>query len=123
MGKAIPDAEYDEFADDLIATGNQMVACSAQPTTYAEAEATFMLAAVALGAGDYTKQAGDVDGRQLLVASKTGTVTNGGTAINIAIIDTINSALKRITTCTPIVLSAGTGIVFPSWKIKLRAPI
>ena len=47
MAKAAPDAFMDA-AFDWVDQSDKMVVCSAQPTTYAEANATFALADVAM---------------------------------------------------------------------------
>jgi hypothetical protein len=122
MGKAIPDADLDLEADDLIAHGNSMVVCSGQPANYAGVAAV-TLATVALAGGDYTKAAGAVDGRKVTVAAKSGLVPSGGTATHIVIVDTVNTVLKRVTTCTSLVLTAGVPINIPAWSITFRAPI
>jgi hypothetical protein len=57
MAKATPDAVLDQMLDE-IATATRMIACSAQPTTYTEANATFALADVTMAGGDFTKANG-----------------------------------------------------------------
>lgn len=123
MAKAIPDAELDLLADDLIANGDEMVACSDQPATYEEAHSTLMLASVALAGGDYTKAPGGTDGRKVTVAAKEGvSVTNPGTATHVAIVDTVAEVLKAVTTCNSQALAAGGTVDFPAWTITLRDP-
>ena len=51
MAKATPDAVLDKILDE-IATATSMVACSAQPTTYAEATSTYALADVVMAGRD-----------------------------------------------------------------------
>lgn len=54
MGKAMNDAGADAALDYWTAADKQ-VACSAQPTTYAEANATYALSDVAMAVGDFSK--------------------------------------------------------------------
>jgi hypothetical protein len=101
-----------------------MVACSAQPTTYTEANATFALADVAMTPDtDYTKAAGDVSGRKVTVAAKSGVnVDTSGTATHIALIRTADTTLRFVTTCTSQALTAGNTCNFPAWDIETGAP-
>lgn len=99
---------------------NKIVACSAEPTTYAEANATYFLAGVTLAGTDFTLANGDGAGntpRKATVASKSGTVT----ATHVALIDTVNSVLLEVTTCTSQALTASND-TFPTWKIEIGAP-
>lgn len=125
MGKSVNDLVLDAAHDYVISNGNKQVACSAEPTTYAEATSTYMLAEVALASGDYTKAAGagTPAGRKCTVAAKNGvTITNSGTATHIAIVDTVNSALLRVTTCTSLSLTAGQTVNFGSWSFDIDGP-
>jgi hypothetical protein len=103
-----------------------MVACSAEPTTYAEGNATFALADVAMAGGDYTIAAGDGGGnasRKVTVGAKAGVnVDTTGTATHVAILDTVNSLLLFVTTCTSQALVSGNTVNFPAWDIEVAAP-
>jgi hypothetical protein len=123
MAKSVNTAVLDLALNDVKTNGNKMVVCSAQPTTYAEANATYMLANVAMAAGDYTLAAGDVSGRKVTTGAKTGiAITNSGTATHVAIIDTVNSILKLVTTCTSQALSVGGTVDVPAWKWEINNP-
>lgn len=123
MAKSVNAAVLDLALNDIKNNGNKMVVCSAQPTTYTEANATFMLANVAMAGTDYTLAAGDTSGRKVTTASKTGiTITNSGTATHVAIIDTVNAALKLVTTCTSQALSTGGTVDIPAWKWEINNP-
>ena len=54
MAKAAPDIVMDG-ALDVIASATKQVACSAQPTTYTEANATYALADIVIDGTDFTK--------------------------------------------------------------------
>lgn len=99
------------------------VLCSAQPTTYTEANATFMLANVTVASGDFTIANGDVSGRKITVAAKTGiSVTNSGTGTHVALLDVTNSKLLFVTTCPSQGVSVGGTCDIGSWKDEIAAP-
>lgn len=124
MGKATPDAVLDKPLDE-IGTGTRMVACSAQPTTYAEANATYALADVTMAGGDFTKANGDASGRKTTVAAKSGVLIDvSGTATHVALIRVADTTLLYVTTCTSQALTAnGSNTVnFPAWDIEFADP-
>lgn len=117
------DALHDFIADN----GNEINLCSAEPTTYAEAHATHMLAQHTLvvgdGNGDYTIADGDTSGRKLTVAQQSDVpITNSGTATHAAIVKTSTSELLMVTTVTPQVLTAGGTVTIPSFKGEVGDP-
>lgn len=110
---------------DVIATADKQIACSAEPTTYTEANSTYALADAAMAGGDFTKAAGDVSGRKVTMAAKSGALIDvSGSATHIALVRTSDSKLLLVTTCTTQALTAnGSNTVnFPSWKAEARAP-
>jgi hypothetical protein len=124
MAKAIPDAILDKTLDE-IATATRMVLCNAQPTTYAEANATFALADVTLGGGDFTKANGDTSGRKVTVAAKSGVlIDTSGTGNHIALVRVSDTTLIYVTTCSSQAVTAnGSNTVnFPAWEIELADP-
>lgn len=121
MAKQAPDVMIDA-ALDYVGGGDFMVVCSAEPTTYAEANATYMLAKVPMAGGDFTK-ANDTSGRKVTMAAKSGvSITNGGTATHVAIIKSGDTTLRYVTTCTSQVLTGGGTVDFPTWKINIQDP-
>jgi hypothetical protein len=109
---------------DIIATGTKLVACSAQPTTYTEANSTFFLGGVVISGSDFTKAAGTTNGRKITVAQKTGvTVTNSGTATHVAIIVTGSSALLYVTTATSQALLSSNTMTINSFSIEIADPV
>ena len=124
MAKAIPDAILDKTLDE-IATATRMVLCNAQPTTYAEANATFALADVTMGGGDFTKANGDTSGRKVTVAAKSGVlIDTSGTGNHIALVRVSDTTLVYVTTCSSQAVTAnGSNTVnFPAWDIELADP-
>jgi len=94
---------------------NLMIACSAQPTTRAEAVTTYALADVAMATGDFTAAA-DGGGRKLTVSAKSGVpVDTTGAAVYIAFVD--SSRLLYVDTCASQQLTQGNTVNFPAVDI------
>lgn|SRR5574343_180104 len=93
--------------------------CSAQPTTRAEA-ISLSLGSVAVTSTDFTVGAGDVSGRKVTVAQKSGTVAATGSATHAAIID--GTRLLLVTTVTAQTLTISNPVTFPSWDYEIRQP-
>jgi hypothetical protein len=124
MAKAVPDAVLDKTLDE-IATATRMVACSAQPTTYTEANATYALADVTMAGGDFTKANGDSSGRKVTMAAKSGVlIDTSGTANHVALVRVADSTLLYVTTCTSQALTANGSntVTFPAWDIEIGDP-
>lgn len=125
MAKAVHDDVLDGAHDIIRNNATRMVACSAQPTTYTEGNATFALADVTMASGDFTKANGDTSGRKMTVGAKSGVlIDTTGTATHVALLDVTNSKLLYVTTCTSQALTAnGSNTVnFPAWDIELADP-
>ena len=119
MAKNIPDSNLDEMLS--VVEGTNIHACSAQPTTYAEATTTFNLASDATGT--YTKANGTPSGRQNTQAGTTATsITNTGTATHVAITTTTGTVLELVTTCTPQALTSGGTVDIGSFIHTLTDP-
>lgn len=125
MGKRAPDFVLDAPLDE-IATATRQIACSAEPTTYAEATSTYALADVTMAGGDFTKANGDASGRKVTMAAKSGVlIDTTGTATHVALVRVADSTLVYVTTCTSLALTAnGTNEVnFPAWDIEFADPV
>lgn len=105
---------------------DKITACSAEPTTYAEGNATYALAGVAMSGSDFTLGNGDGSGntpRKVTTTQKIGVaIDSSGTATHIAWLDTANSVLLAVTTCTSQALTAGGTVTIPAHKMELGAP-
>ena len=81
------DEVFDQGLDYATTNGTRIDICSQEPTTYAEATSTYTLGnktSATVGA----TEAGDVNGRKVVVAAVTdGSVTGTGTASHYAITD------------------------------------
>lgn len=124
MGQFANDDIMDAALSLIKTNCDKMVACSAQPTTYAEANATYALADVAMTSSDFTGPAnGDTSGRKLTVGAKSGvTVDTSGTATHVALLDSVNSRLLYVTTCASQAVVSGGTVSFGGWAIELRDP-
>jgi hypothetical protein len=125
MAKTVHDDVLDGALNIIKNNCTRQVACSAQPTTYTEANATYALADVTMASGDFTAANGDTNGRKLTTAAKTGVlIDTSGTANHVALLDVTNSKLLYVTTCTSQALTAnGSNTVnFPAWDIEIADP-
>ncbi len=121
MGKFL-NASVMDASLNKIATGTILCICTEEPTSRNAAVSTYHLASVTLSAGDFTLANGDVGGRKVTVAQKTGIpITASGTATHIAICDA--SSLLLVTTCVhqPLI-SAGT-VTNPAFKYEITNPV
>lgn len=113
------DAALDWFADcDLL------IVCTAQPTTYVEATATYALADVALtpgnGNGDFVLGNGDTSGRKSAVQQQANIdIDASGTAQHIALCKSGDTTLRYVTTCTSQALTSGGTVTVPEWDIEI----
>lgn len=124
MAKATPDAVLDTMLDE-IATATRQIACSAQPTSFTEANSTYALADVTLDSGDFSKANGDSSGRKLTTAAQSGVlIDTSGTATHVALVRVADSTLLYVTTCSSQALTAnGSNTVnFPAWDIEIADP-
>ena len=123
MAKTVHDDVLDGALNIVKNNCTRMTACSAQPTTYTEANATYALADVTMAAGDFTLANGDTSGRKLTVAQKTSvTVDASGTANHVALLDVTNLKLLYVTTCSNQALTAGNTMTFNAWDIEIADP-
>lgn len=101
--------------------------CTQQPTTYAEATATYKLAQVTLSPGDLTgPSTGDISGRKLVVAQKGAVpLTASGNGQHVALVDIDAQELLAVTVCPVVALVSGGGntATIASWKLEVQAPV
>lgn len=122
MPKTVDDSVLDA-AIAVVKTATQLALCSAQPTTYAEATATYMLVLkTGLTAGSFTGPVnGDVSGRKVTKTAETGiTVTNTGNAVFAALCS--GSVLLYVTTITSQPVTAGNTANTPAFKLEFTDP-
>jgi hypothetical protein len=125
MAKSVHDDVLDGALNIVKNNATRQVACSAEPTTYTEGNATYALADITVASGDFTAANGSTSGRKLTVGAKTGALIDAsGTATHIALLDVTGAKLLYVTTCTSQALTAnGSNTVnFPSWKFEIADP-
>lgn len=119
MSKYVNPAVLDG-ALNIVRGATRMVALNGQPADYAAADAG-KLAEAALAAGDFALDAGDLPGRKLTIAAKSGlTVAAPGTADHIALLD--GASLLYVTTCPPQALPAGGTVSIGAWAVEVNDP-
>jgi len=115
---------------EIAQNANSMVALNAYVTAYASiAAATLATAAMNTGVSptagdDYTLAAGAApESRKITVGAKSNiNITTGGTAINVALLDTAGSRVLHVAECTSLVLVGGQKVNFPTWDIIFTKP-
>jgi hypothetical protein len=122
--KYADDASKDLALADIADNGNQLHLVSQAPAAYADV-ALYSLGFVALNLGDgngsYTIRDGVVSGRRLSVADQTIPGTGDGVADHAVIIDTVNAAIKAVTTAPNYNMATGVNQSVPgydAWEIK-----
>lgn len=106
----------------IVSAATRMVALNGEPATYAAADAG-RLAEAALVGGDFTLAAGDVSGRKVSIAAKSGlAVIAAGTADHVALLDAVSSRLLYVTTCPAQALAAGATVSIAGWSVEIGAP-
>jgi len=122
MGKLVHDDVLDG-AWIVRKAATKQVLCSQQPTTFAEANSTYALAAVAVSSADFTIANGDTNGRKVTTGAKSsvviGTTGNGN---HVAQVD--GSRLLYVTTCTSqdVVANGSNTVNFPAWDAEIADP-
>ena len=121
MAKSVHIDVLDGAGGVIDANCNLMTACSAEPTTRAQAVTDYALADVAMSGTDFTP-ATDGMGRKLTVGAKSAVpIDVTGTATHIALVD--ETRLLYVTTCTSQLLTSGGTVDFPSFNIcKIPQP-
>lgn len=123
MAKIVHDDVLDGALNIIKNNCTRMVACSTQPTTFVEANATFALADVTMASGDFTVANGDTSGRKATVAAKSAVPVDAtGTFAHVALLDVANSKLLYVTTGTSQGLTSGNTCNFPAWDIEIADP-
>jgi len=129
MAKFVHDDVMDALLKYMADNGDKLFVCSAQPTTYTEASATYMLAqhnmTVGHGNGDYTVENAAPSGRKLTVTEQSGiSITNTGTANCVAICDSANAKVLWVTTLAANQsLTSGNTVTVPTFSDAIADPV
>jgi len=123
MGKFVPDATIDAMLDVIADGVSEINICSTQPTTFAEANATYELGSVTVTAGtagaDWSIANGDTSGRKLTLAQQTGvSITTSGSAQHIAGTNGTDT-LYFVTTCTTQSVTSGNTATINAFDIEI----
>lgn len=123
MAKFCHDDVMDAMLDEILNNCTRVTLCSSQPTTYAEANATYALADVTVDSSDFTKANGDTSGRKVTVGAQSGvTVDTSGTSTHVALLDVANSKLLYVTTHTSQALTSGNTASIGAWDVEIADP-
>lgn len=123
MAKSVHNDVIDAALNYIKNNATRICVCNAEPTTYTQAETTYMLVIKTITSADFTGPAdGDTNGRKVTSNQhSTVTITNSGTASHIAF--TVNgSKLLFVTTCSNQSLTATNTVTIPSWDIEISDP-
>jgi hypothetical protein len=120
MAKRMNDAGADA-ALTYWTDADKMILCSAEPTSYTEANATYALADVTPTFDAIAN--GDTSGRKRGVQAKTGVAVDAtGTGTHIALVKTGDSTLRYVTTTASQGVSSGGTVDIGAWAIEVRDP-
>lgn len=123
MAKSVHNDVLDAAHNVIKNSATRQVLCSAEPTTFTEANVTYALADVTMASGDFTIADGDVSGRKCTVAAKAGVdVDANGMGTHIALLDVAGSRLLRVTTCPSVAVDANGTVDIGSWKFEIADP-
>ena len=122
MGKFV-NTDVLDGALNLVAAANRMIAISGQPASFAAAVGGKLAEATLTGA-DFALAPGDVSGRKVTVAAKSGIgVIAAGTADHIALLDTVASKLLYVTVCPAQAVVGGGTVSFAAWSVEVNNPV
>jgi len=122
MAKYLPDGIIDGMLGYIRGLITGVSVCSTQPTTYAEATATYKLADQnGLTSTDLALGDGDTSGRKVTLSEQAGvTVDTTGTAAHVAWWGSSGSTLLLVTTCTTQALTTGNTVTIPAHDFEIR---
>ena len=125
MAKFTNATVLDAALQEIIDNCDLMVACTGLPATFLEATTTMKLADIARAPGDFTGPGDGTAGgsREITVEAVADvTIDVTGTAINVALLDSVNGAVLHVAECTSLMLIGAQKVNFPDWKIIFLQP-
>jgi len=124
MAKWQNDTMLDQALNWISTNCDELNVNSSQPTSYAEATSTYMLADVAMSASSFTgPAAGDTSGRKLTIDQQANvSIDSTGSAAHVSLTGSIASTgtLLYVTTTSSQSLTASNQVTVPAWDIELR---
>ena len=125
MAKYVDDSIQDVALNEIKNNCNKMTVCSAQPSSYAEANngGSVFLGDVTMASADFNITDDDVSGRKCAVGQKKEVnVDVTGTATHVALLDTAASRLLIVMTSPPLDLTSGSSLTFAAWGFNITDP-
>lgn len=123
MAKSISDRVLDGALNIIKNNCTRMIACSAEPTNFTQANSTYALADQTMASTDYTVANGDTSGRKVTAAAKTGIpVDVTGTVNHVAHVDVAGSSLEFVTTTASQAVGAGGTLDIGAHKFEIGDP-
>lgn len=108
---------------NIVSAATLMVALNGQPASYGAALAGRLAEAV-LTSGDFALSAGDISGRKISIAARSGLpVLAAATADHIALLDVAGSRLLYVTTCPAQALVTGGLVSIAGWSVEIATPV
>ena len=127
MAKWINDSLLDLALTEIKTTCNKLVICSAQPTTFAQANnlpasSGYKLAEVAVDTTDFTLGDGTTGRRVTLAQQVNFAGLAAGTGNHLAWIDTVNSVLLHVSSATSQAVTVGGLCTVNAHYYEIRDP-
>jgi len=124
MAKELHDNVLDAALDHIASNGTKVTVCGTEPTTYAEANATYMLANVTVDGADFTGPVnGDTSGRKITLNAQSGiTPSSAGTGNWVTILDVTNTAMLVKTSCPAKAFDTGDTIDIAAFDVEIADP-
>ena len=123
MGKYVHPDVLDSAVGYFETHCDKMTMCTAEPTSYTEANVSFAVAEVTLDGDDFAVSDGEVGGRKVTVSAQSNVeVFAAGTATHLALLDTVNSRLLLVTTISSKMMAAGDYANVSSFDFEIGEP-
>ena len=122
--KRVADAVLDAALNYIKNNANKLTVTKTSASTYSKANASSMLAYVAISSGDFTgPNDGSSGGRKIQVNQQASlSVSTTGTAAEVHLLDTTSTAMVYNTTCSSKSLDSTDKVTVPAWTITINDP-
>lgn len=122
MAKTVHNDVLDAAFNTVKNNCDKITLLSGQPATFAAADAgALVLASITMTSADFTIADGDISGRKLVIAEKTGAGAASGAASVLALLDSANSRILY-TTDGNFTVTAGQAFTLQSFKAEIADP-
>ena len=124
MAKSVHNDILDAALNHIKSNATKLCVCNSQPTTYAQATASYKLASVVISSADFGAPAdGDSSGRKIQVnAQSSVSIDSTGTAAHVALVKVAGSVLLYVTTTTATGLTGGGKVNVAAWDVEIADP-